>query len=207
MVNLFTGTPGSGKSYNATWRIDRCLKQGINVICNYPVKTNWRHKGLFVYLPNEEITVSYLLQFAREHHKPKKESQTFVVFDEASIKFNSRSFNTRDRMQWIEFLSCSRHYGFDVLLITQSDKAIDRQIRGLVEFNYKFRKLASYGLKGWLLVAVLRKKFICIKYWYVIDEKCGTEFFNIKKKIANLYDTFALFERQSLTTSKVGGIS
>lgn len=44
MLTLYTGTPGSGKSYHATERIDIWLRQGKNVISTYPIKVNKHHK-------------------------------------------------------------------------------------------------------------------------------------------------------------------
>lgn len=199
MLSLFTGTPGSGKSYHATERIDRCLKQGINVICTYPIKTNYKHRGLFVYVPYYELTPEFLINFCMQHHDLKcnpEKCQTFIVIDEAHLLFNTRGFDMKERQKWCEFLALHRHYWYDIMLLTQNDRAIDRQVRGLVEFNYKHRKLTSYGLKGFLLVAVLHKKYVAVRYWYVLNEKCDAYFFNTKKKIFKLYDTMAIISPQ-----------
>lgn len=194
MICFYTGTPGSGKSYHATQRIDINLRRKVNVIANFVIKTNYRHRGMFVFKDNLELTPDFLIEFALEHHDLEhgKEHQTLVVIDEASIIFNSRGFDIKQRMKWLQFLSLHRQYGYDIILITQSDRAIDRQVRGLVEYNYKHRVLSGFGLKGWFLIALLRKKFVSVKYWYVIDEKCEAYFFNVKKKIADLYDTFGM---------------
>lgn len=194
MLTLYTGTPGSGKSYHATERIDLWLRQGKNVISTYPIKLNKRHKGIFQFVPLLQISVDFLLQFFSEHHKPNKEDQTLVVIDEAHIIFNSREYNNKSRAKWLQFLALSRHYGYDFILITQNDRAIDRQVRGLVEYNVKHRCLAGFGIQGWLLIFVLHKKFVAIKMWYVNNEKCSQEFFNIRKRITSLYDTFAMFD-------------
>lgn len=198
MISIYTGTPGSGKSYHATEKIDIALRRGVNVICNYSIKTNARHKGIFVYKKNADLTVDYLMRFAMKFHEPEKESQTVIVIDEAHIKFNSRGYNMKERLEWLEFLAVTRHIGYDVILITQNDRAIDRQVRGLVEYNFKHRKLTSMGIKGWFLVFICHKKFVYVKYWYVLNEKVESYFFNIKKKTAALYDTFALFKDYSL---------
>lgn len=198
MISIYTGTPGSGKSYHATEKIDIALRRGVNVICNYSIKTNARHKGIFVYKKNADLTVDYLMRFAMKFHEPEKESQTVIVIDEAHIKFNSRGYNMKERLEWLEFLAVTRHIGYDVILITQNDRAIDRQVRGLVEYNFKHRKLTSMGIKGWFLVFICHKKFVYVKYWYVLNEKVESYFFNIKKKTAALYDAFALFKDYSL---------
>jgi len=208
-VFVYTGTPGSGKSYHATQRIDILLRRGINIICNYVVKRTHRHKGEFTYKPSDDLTVAFLVRYALDNHEMKKpgdEGQTMVVIDEAHILFNSRGYNMQERLRWLKFLACSRHLGYDVLLITQNDKAIDQQVRGLIEFNYKHRKLTSFGgFKGFLLVAVCRCKFVSVKYWYVIDEKSDVYYFNIKRKVAELYDTFAMFDMELDLIEEVKG--
>ena len=85
MISLYTGTPGSGKSYHATEKIDIALRRGVNVVCNYSIKTNSRHKGIFVYKKNADLTVDYLMRFAMKFHVPDKESQTVIVIDESLI--------------------------------------------------------------------------------------------------------------------------
>ena len=118
MLSLFTGTPGSGKSYHATERIDRCLKQGINVICTYPIKTNYKHRGLFVYVPYYELTPEFLINFCMQHHDLKcnpEKCQTFIVIDEAHLLFNTRGFDMKERQKWCEFLALHRHYWYDIV--------------------------------------------------------------------------------------------
>ncbi len=97
MISLYTGTPGSGKSYHATERIDINLKQGVNVICNYKIKTNRSHRGDFVYLDNNNFSVKYLVEYAINNHdldgdKPK-EHQTLIVVDEAAVVFPSKDID------------------------------------------------------------------------------------------------------------------
>jgi len=206
MVFVYTGTPGSGKSYHATERIDILLRRGVNIIANYVVKKTHRHKGEFIYKNNDDLSVEFLIRYALEKHERRKESQTVVVIDEAHIMFNSRGYDMKERLRWLKFLSCSRHLGYDIIMITQSDKAIDMQVRGLIEFNCKHRKLTSYGgFKSLLLVTVCRRKFVSVKYWYVIDEKCDAYFFNIKKKVANLYDSWAMFDMELDLIDEVKG--
>ncbi len=205
MLNLFTGTPGSGKSYHATEKIDLCLKRGINVISTYPIKTNYKHKGKYFYVNIFDLSPDFFVEFCNKYHdfncKPDV-CQTFIVIDEAHLIFNTRGYDVKERCKWLEFLALHRHYWYDILLITQNDRAIDRQVRGLIEFNYKHRKVTSYGAKGWFLVLIFRKKYVSVKYWYVLNEKCESFFFNTKKKIFALYDTMAIV-RKPLGSSDV----
>lgn len=197
MISLYTGTPGSGKSYHATERIDINLKLGVNVIANYKIHTNKSHKGDFVYLDNSFFTVRFLIEYAMQNHeleKPK-EHQTLIVIDEAAILFPKKDYDKREFQLWMTFFRLHRQLGYDVILITQNHKDVNGDVLGLVEYNFKHRLLTSFGLKGWLLVAIFRKKFISVKYWYVIDEKCDSYMFNIRKRITRLYDTFGMAKR------------
>lgn len=96
MISLYTGTPGSGKSYHMTYRIYNALRNhDINIICNYPINLDacaltgigWlkrclhdrygfefqeynkqQLKGRFYYWDNAQITVENLLLFAKRNH-------------------------------------------------------------------------------------------------------------------------------------------
>ena len=55
MIYLYTGTPGSGKSYHAAQVVDRALHRNIPVIANFEVNPDpKRHKGEFIYILNSK---------------------------------------------------------------------------------------------------------------------------------------------------------
>lgn len=195
MIYLYTGTPGSGKSYHATNVIDRALRRGINIISNYNVFLNKKHKAEFTFIDIYEMSVNFFVEYARLKHKPRKESQTIIVIDEASIIFNSRDGLNKNRAEWIKFFATHRHLGFDVILITQMDRSLDRQIRGLIEKEFKHRNLLCYGWKGLMMLLIFRKRFVAVEYWYPLGEKTGSTFFSIKKKVMNMYDSFGSFDK------------
>lgn len=197
MISLYTGTPGSGKSYHATERIDINLKRGVNVISNYMIKTNRSHKGQFIFLDNSEFSVKFLIEYASEHHILDRpvEHQSLIVIDEAAIIFPKKDYDKKEFQLWMTFFRLHRQMGYDVILITQNPKDVNSDVLGLVEYNFKHRKLTSFGLKGCMLAVIFHKKFISVKYWYVIDEKCDSYMFNIKKRISRLYDTFGMYKR------------
>lgn len=196
MVILYTGTPGSGKSYHATEVVHSCTRKKINVIANFIVKLPVKQSEKFFYKSTSKINVDFLVDFAQKNHVPNKESQTVVFIDEASILFNSRDFNRGDRMQWLKFFSQHRKMGYDVILITQMDRSLDRQIRGVIEYQYIFRKLKNFGLKGFVIRLLTHKQFVCIHQWYTIKERLGAEYFRIRKSIANTYDTYSMFNEE-----------
>lgn len=196
MIYLYTGTPGSGKSYHAAQVVDRALHRKIPVIANFEVNQNpKRHKGEYIYIDTLDMTPDFFMRYAEEHFKPgRDEHQGIIIIDEAQIPFNSREGLNRNRMKWISFFSKHRHYFYDIILITQHDRMIDRQIRSLVETEYKHRKLTNFGAKGWLMIVIFHKMFVGVRYWYPIQEKVSAEFFNLSKRVCKLYDTFKRFD-------------
>lgn len=196
MIYLYTGTPGSGKSYHAAEVVDRALRRKIPVIANFECNLNCKkYKAEYIYIDTLDMTPDFFMSYAEEHFKPgRNEHQGIIIIDEAQIPFNSREGLNRNRMKWISFFSKHRHYFYDIILITQHDRMIDRQIRSLVETEYKHRKLTNFGVKGWLLIVIFHKMFVAVQYWYPIQEKVGSEFFNLSKRVCKLYDTFKRFE-------------
>lgn len=197
MISLYSGTPGSYKSYHAVAECIDWLRLGRNLITNFPLNYSGVLKrgirGDYQFLFDDDITVPFLLDYAREHHHKGVKAQTLVVIDEASLKFNPREFGRKDRLEWINFFANHRHFNYDFILITQNDRMLDRQIRGLIETEYKHRSLKNYKTFGFLLNAVCHGCFMCVEYWYPCKLRCGSQFKLFHKKIANCYDTMALF--------------
>lgn len=197
MIYLYTGTPGSGKSLRAAYKIISKLKHGYNVIANFPIDMGYFGKskiGKFLYLDNSELTVRYLKDFARKNHKFGKEGQTLIVIDECASMFNCRSWDAKGRMDWIYFMQQHRKLGFDMLLISQHDRLIDKQIRSFVETEYKHRAIKNYTLFGSLLSFMTGGLFVAVEYWYGTNLRVGKEMFRFNKKKAKIYDTNLLFE-------------
>lgn len=199
---LYSGTPGSYKSYHAVKDVISWLKSGKNVICNFPVdyyRLGIKPRGIYEFWKNTDITCSNLLRFAEEHHKPSYKPQTLVVIDEASVFFNPREFGRKDRMQWINFFANHRHFNFEIILITQQDRMLDRQIRGLIEYEVKHRALAKANLITMLLSKLFRGLYMTIDIWYPCKMKVTANLNRFRKKIANCYDTMALFIDKPIT--------
>lgn len=219
MISLYTGTPGSGKSLHAAQVIyDNLAFKRVNVIANFQVnmpmiwysdkaykkikagesRLNFRKKkaGHFYYFSDDVINPKLLIDFARKFHKPGKEGQTLLVLDECSADglFNNRTWQNRDRSDWITFLRQHRKLGYTIIFIAQSDKLVDKAIRCFVEYEEKHRKLNNFKLFGKIL-AFLRggSLFVSVQYWYSIRERIGKSFFNYKKWMGEFYDTYKVF--------------
>jgi len=190
MIYLYSGTPGSGKSYHAVADIFYRLKKrkGFKkVVANFPINTK---SDEFTYFDNSEMTVENLIKYAKENHKMGIEGQTLIVVDEAQIIFNSRDWNSKDssRMDWIKFFSQHRKLGFNFILIAQFDRMIDRQIRCLIEYEIAHMKINNF----FSLLPICA--FLCVQRWYGQKMKINHDVMIYRKRIAKLYDTYAMFE-------------
>lgn len=231
MIHFFTGKPGNGKSLHMAEIIYREMKKGKNVIANFPVNEgyfkNCRHPektGVFLYEPNfywlnnayilpggtsKSCSYSYidgLYNYARMFHKRNKkgqimEKQTLLVLDECQELFNNRLWNRKDRLLWTGFFRQHRKLGYEVYLISQDDKVIDKQIRNVLQFEYEHRALKYYKAFGKLLsILAGGNLFVVIQKNYSVkvkDAKTKSSFFKGKKKFYDFYDSYAIFDGES----------
>lgn len=104
----------------------------------------------------------------------------------------------QNRLEWIEFLSQHRKYGYRVILCAQSDKMVDNQFRMLIEYEVKHRKLSKFGVWGWLISRLLLGRgFLWITYYYQTQERLATDWYLGNRKDFSMYDTRKKFERNS----------
>jgi len=197
MIWFYSGTPGSGKSLHMAKDIYfKLLHKKQNVIANFPVDTklisnNGKKKiGNFIYKDNSELTVKYLVEYAKENHVIGKEGQTLVCIDECQVLFNPREFDRKDRLNWITFFTQHRKFGYNFILCSQFDRLVDRQIRCLFEYEIKHRKVNNFGIGVLLPVST----FVCVTYWYGIKEKIAANYFIYRRKYADIYNSFMLFD-------------
>ena len=210
MIKFYSGTPGAGKSFHVAKEIHDSIISGKNVIANFyinyelikPRRKFFKtfDKGYFFEKDNFELSAEWLIDFAKICHKVDKkgrvvEGQTIIVIDECQLIFNARSWQVGDRQRWIEFFTQHRKLGYDVILISQFDRLVDRQIRSLIEYEFKHRKANNFGFFGGFLGLFTFGKpvFAVIKYWYCISEKVGVSFLLYSSKYSRLYDSYKLF--------------
>ena len=78
-----------------------------------------------------------------------REGEIRLFIDECAVYFNARNWNDSKRKDWIKFFhSQHRKLGYDVYLVTQFDSMVDKQVRALVEYEFKHRKLNNVGWVG-----------------------------------------------------------
>lgn len=227
MITFYSGTPGSGKSLHVADEILKSIKNGVNVIANFEVnetlfrQIHGKSRGQFVYLSNGELMnrvnainrtngkpallspIDALYGFAVNFHSRNnrgqiQEHQTLLVLDEAQILFNSRTWQDSNRMEWVTFFTQHRKYGYDVIIISQMERLIDRQIRGCFEFEINHKKLMHYKTLGAVLSMPFRGNlFLAVTHWYGVkgkDSVTGSKWFFGHKRLYNLYNSYKIFE-------------
>mgnify|MGYP001602310389 FL=1 len=150
MIICFEGTPGSGKSYEAVKKIIDNLMLGRVVytnidgiddpLCREHIKS---FSGLTDY--ELETRLIHLSNFdALEFYKivPNK---SLVVLDEVHKLYNNRNWQKDINVRFADWSSTHRKSGNDVILVTQNLEKVDAQVRGLVEWTYRFKKLNMLG--------------------------------------------------------------
>ena len=201
MISLYSGTPGSGKSLHMAMNLYWWIRAGKPCICNFALATDkikFSRKQDFHFVTEDKLTPSFLIEFARERIRKDgkvKEGSMLLVIDECQRIFNARDWGQKGRAEWLNFFTLHRHLGYDIILIAQFDRMLDRQIRSLIEYEYIHRKVSNFGWKGKILSCLaFGNLFVTVKVWYPMKEKVGSEFFRAKKMYYGLYDTFATFD-------------
>lgn len=198
MIYLFSGTPGSGKSLDMARCILNDLRFNRPVICNFPInvpKRLKRKEKLFNYWNNEKLTPSALVRFSELYFKghPFHEGAICLYIDECQLLFNARTWNIKGRSDWNAFFTNHRHFGYDIILVAQFDRMIDRQIRSLIEEEVIHRKLNNMGLMGlfFRIIFLSPTLFIKISMYYPLHEKLRTSFFRYNSSYAKIYDSYS----------------
>lgn len=200
MIRLYSGTPGSGKSlHNARDVINRS-RMGKPVIGNFPADLGRFKRANYTYVPNYELNPDFLINYSRKFFQGKKikEGAILLVIDECQLLFNSRDWQQKGRNEWLSFFSQHRKYGYDVTLIAQFDRMIDRQIRGLIEYEFIHRKLSNYGFGGKIMSLLFGgNTFVSVEMWYPLKLKISSDFIHSRKYYYSIYDTFGTFQTEA----------
>lgn len=199
MISLYSGTPGSGKSLDIARYIYLKNMFGFEFLCNFEIDTSKlrKYKGNFHYFDNSQLSPNFLRNFSDEYFKNHKfkEGQIILIIDECQLMFNSREWNAKGRNEWLGFFTNHRKYGYNIILVAQFDRMIDRQIRALIEYEYKHRKLSNYGFWGRFISFFSGGDiYLSICYWYPVNERIGSEMYHCRKKYYSLYDSYKRFD-------------
>jgi len=196
VIALFTGSVGSGKSYHALCSgLQKIYAIPVRyVVANFPIffskgKRGDKERERWYFW--EEITPERLIAFSLEKGFFGKEGHCLLIIDEAGCVFNSRDWQIKaaERAKWVKFFSQSRKFGYDIILVSQSDRMIDRQIRDLAEYEVKHFSMKRYWWLAWFPV----KLHCAVWFWYHTKLKGTVDPFVIRKSVASKYDTMRIF--------------
>lgn len=208
MISLYSGTPGSGKSLHLANKLYHWIRAGRPVICiNFEVnldKIKGAEKNKNVYFmdgetttPDDLIRLGQYYSFSRGY---VKEDSFLVVWDEAQRQFNTRDWGHSSRLDWLKFFTLHRHWGFQIIMVAQFDRMLDRQIRALFEYEYIHRKMSNFGAQGKVISLLCGGElFVAVKMWYPLKERLSAEYFRKHKKYLAIYDTFALLDSREMS--------
>ncbi|MBT9175520.1 MAG: hypothetical protein DDT22_01199 [candidate division WS2 bacterium] len=204
MIICYQGTPGSGKTYDAVIKIIANLKKGRKVYTNIdglgdPVRREqiMRRAGLTeVQLDMQLIhwDTSNSIQDKEkvynfmEHVEPR----SYIIIDEIHKYFNCRDWQTEKNRLFAEWGSTHRHFGFDLLMITQDYEKIDKQVRSLIEYTYVYRKINFMG-------PGIKNKFIVYSYsGEPVGRYIAKSYGTYDKSIFHCYDSYVTRDMKEL---------
>lgn len=161
----------------------------------------------FWYWENSDMTIDGLKQFCYDHHKYKTilvgdeeqriylEDQTLVVIDEAAVLFNCRQWGDKSRQAWCDFFIHHRKFGFNILLVTQHERLLDRQIRYLVEIYVEHRNAKYWNLPAKILSFLCGGSLFVVLYrWQGCKDIMSRELYRYSSKIASIYNSYLIFK-------------
>ena len=146
MIELYEGVPGSGKSYHAICeKFLPWVRQGRRLYISVDgiyLDRLALFTGIDLDTLQQQITiwkdsVEVLQAF------PHVEPGSAVIIDEAQTVFRSMQKVEPGLLRWLE---THRHYGVDILLMSQDFRQMSQGVTRLIEATVKFRKLAFVGL-------------------------------------------------------------
>jgi len=210
VITLVDGTPGGGKTYAAMRFIADAVARGKVVATNCQLKPDWPTRVAKEnpirrvipyaaarrgeqYLPRVFISED-LDELFRVRTPGSGEGRALMVLDEAHRWMNSRMWNAQgtNRQQVIDWMTAHRHYGFDVVLLTQYVDMIDKQVRHLIEYRTRVRNLKRERIAG--------VRVFPFNFFVAVTELEGskakrrqkTDFYLLNRRIRGMYDTHAL---------------
>lgn len=162
MIIAFTGTPGSGKTYDAARKIIDNLRLGRVVHTNIEGMNSPECLEMIKMVAGlSDFGLAAHLKFFEpgqtEEFWLHVHPGSLIVLDEVQNIFNSRDWQSRKNVMFNAWASTHRHHGFDVVLISQSVQRIDTAVRALLEWTYVYRKVNFFG-------SLVRQKYMCHAY-------------------------------------------
>ncbi len=164
MINGLSGRPGSGKSYEAVIRhIMPALQKQRKVVTNIPLNVEWfcnvigEHcRDLIVQIDGGFHDYGGKRYFSDAEHflryqdwRNDDNQGVFFVVDECHLCMPRAAGSGEDRVstqqELKEYLSMHRHYGHDILLLSQNFRKVDRDVVDMIQNCYFTIKKSFLG--------------------------------------------------------------
>ena len=198
MIFLYSGTPGSGKSLHAVSDMLQLDRKGWPIIANFKLnRDSIRNPDRFFYFDNPDLKPSALEGIASNYWRSLgvrvREDSILLVIDECQLIFNARDWQKNSA--WISFFTQHRKLGFRVVLIAQDRGMIDKQIRSVLEYEYKHRKISNAGVFGVLSSIIVGSPFLYKKELAQVrgagkGANLGFKVAHYGRRVYRAYDTF-----------------
>lgn len=146
MIELYEGVPGSGKSYHAiAEKFLPWVRQGRRL---YIAVDGIYLDRLALFTGIELETLEQQITIWKDSGEVLRafqyvEAGSAVIIDEAQTVFRSMQKVEPGLLRWLE---THRHYGVDILLMSQDFRQMTQGVTRLIEATVKFRKLSFVGL-------------------------------------------------------------
>jgi len=192
MIICYQGTPGSGKTYDAIVKIIANLKKGRKVYTNIDGLGDAVRRENIKQIAglndlDMEMNLIYVdrLDFKEviKMHKTADKGSLLVI-DEIHNYFNAREWQSEANKDFCSWASTHRHYGYDLVMITQDIEKVDKQVRSLVEYTYQYRKINFMG-------KFINKKYIVYAYCgEPVGKHLNKSIYTYDDKIFHCYDSY-----------------
>lgn len=205
MIEIYTGTPGSSKSLHAAHDIRISLNRPHPrpVIGNFQLAPDApvKRRDLYTYIRNADLTAEFLQDYATSFWTAPdapsfREEYILLVLDEVQLCFNSRLWQDKSRMSFLEFLSQHRKYGYHIILIAQSAKMVDNQFRQLIEYEVNHRRMSSMGVLGGIVGLIFGNRVFCrVTSLFQTGDRLSAEWCVGLRRDMDMYDSRKTFEQ------------
>lgn len=191
MIVGFVGTPGSGKSYDAVRKIIDNLRLGRIVYTNIDGFDDPQClEAIKSICGFDDYTLAHQLHYLSKSDAVQvwkiAKNGSLIVLDEVHKLFSNRDWNSDKNKDFAEWASTHRHYGYDVVLLTQDIEKVDKHVRSMLEWCYYYRKVNYFG-------SFIKNKYT--RYSYVGDDHNGkplaNKTFSYDPTIFHCYKSYA----------------
>lgn len=150
MIIGYSGTPGSGKSYEAMKAIIDNLQRGRKVFTNIDgAELSECREGVRVLCKLEpwDLSTQYIYMTREDvlHIPESKENNCIYVIDEIHEFYGNRDWETQKNKDFLKWAKSHRHRGIDLIMVTTNIEGVDKQVRELCQWTYDFSKIDYFG--------------------------------------------------------------